>query len=82
MNTEIFGLHGETSDPMTAEQCHERASQCAANAGLALSEPVALEFLRMAAQWRAMAVRTIFLGSVEAGPEATVSGVSPSRLTK
>jgi hypothetical protein len=51
---------------MTAEQCHERASQCAANADLAASEPVALEFFRMAAQWRAMAGRPIFLGSIEA----------------
>ena len=51
---------------MTADECHARASECAANARLAASEPVALEFLKLAAQWRAMASRTIFLGSVEA----------------
>jgi hypothetical protein len=67
---------------MTAEECHERARRCAANAGLAVSEPVALEFLRMAAQWRAMAVRTILLGSVEAAPETTLASVVPSRLTE
>ena len=50
---------------MTAEECHQRAGACAANAELAASEAVAQEFMRMAAQWRAMAVRTIFLGSVE-----------------
>lgn len=60
---------------MTADECHQRAGQCAANAELAASEPLALEFLRMAAQWRAMAVRTIFLGSADAsGP---VLGAAP-----
>jgi hypothetical protein len=59
---------------MTAEECHERAGACAANAGLAVSEAVALEFLKMAAQWRAMAERSIFLGSVAAtdGPPAII----------
>lgn len=59
---------------LTAEECHARAGVCATNAGLAVSEAVALEFLRMAAQWRAMAERSIFLGSIETagrrGPEA------------
>ena len=50
---------------MTADECHQRAAACAANAKLAASEPLALEFLRMAAQWRAMASRTIFLGAAE-----------------
>ena len=54
---------------MTADECHERACRCAANAELAVSEPLQLEFMRLAAQWRAMAVRTIFLGSVEAGSD-------------
>ena len=49
---------------MTAEECHDRASICAANAALARSEPVASEFLRLAAQWRAMAGRVILLGSL------------------
>ena len=58
---------------MTAEECHERASACAANARLAASEPVALEFLKMAAQWRAMAERSIFLGPVAVGDSAAVA---------
>lgn len=48
-------------DAMTADECNDRAAMCAANAGLALSEPVSQEFLRLAAQWRAMAGRVIFL---------------------
>ncbi|MGZ6037957.1 MAG: hypothetical protein ACXWKR_04765 [Phenylobacterium sp.] len=60
---------------MTAEECNERASACAVNAKLAVSEPVALEFLRMAAQWRAMAERSIFLGSIEdLGEEPALAG--------
>ena len=59
---------------MTADECHRRAGACAANAELAASEAVALEFLRLAGQWRAMAVRTIFLGSVEAAPEIAAAG--------
>ena len=55
---------------MTAEECHERARHCAVNAGLAVSEPLALEFLRMAAQWRAVASRSIFLGSIGDAAEA------------
>jgi hypothetical protein len=47
---------------MNADECNARAVQCAANAALAADESVSLEFLRMAAQWRAMAVRDIFLG--------------------
>jgi hypothetical protein len=64
---------------MTAAECQVRASECAANAKLAVSEPVAMEFLRLAAQWRAMAVRTIFLGSVEtvSGPAALDSLAAP-----
>jgi len=50
---------------MTAEQCHERASECAANASLAVSETVAAEFMKLAAQWRAMAARAIFLGPID-----------------
>ncbi|HEX3367372.1 hypothetical protein [Phenylobacterium sp.] len=65
---------------MTADECHERASACAANARLAQSEPVALEFLKLAAQWRAMASRTIFLGSVEALDDALLLGAPSFRL--
>jgi len=49
---------------MDAEQCRERAAECAANALISTDEAVSIEFLRMAAQWRAMAVRDIFLGSM------------------
>ena len=58
---------------MTAEECHERASRCVAQAGLAVSEPVRLEFLKLAGQWRAIAVRSIFLvadGSFRCEPQA------------
>jgi hypothetical protein len=44
---------------MTAEECIERAAKCVANASLAADEPVSLEFLKLAAQWRAMASRCI-----------------------
>jgi len=50
---------------MNADECNQRASECAANAALAKSEPVAQEFLRLAAQWRAMAGRLIYLGPLE-----------------
>jgi hypothetical protein len=50
---------------MNADQCHTRAAECAANALIAVDEVVSLEFLRLAAQWRAMAVRNIFLGSAD-----------------
>ncbi len=64
---------------MTAEECHARANLCAANAAVAVNEPVALEFLRMAAQWRAMATRSIFLDSGNAadGPAAISEFVTP-----
>lgn len=50
---------------MTAEECNNRAAACAANASLAVSEPVRLEFLKLAAQWRAMAVRLVYLGPLD-----------------
>jgi len=56
---------------MDADQCQVRAAECAANALVAVDEQVSREFLKLAAQWRAMAVRTIVLGSAEdlsAGP--------------
>ncbi len=50
---------------MNAEECNARADECATNAAIAPSESIGLEFLKLAAQWRAMAVREIFLGHVE-----------------
>ncbi len=49
---------------MNAQECNQRASECAANAAVAADPSVSLEFIKMAAQWRAMAVRQIFLGHV------------------
>ena len=66
---------------MTSEECHERANQCAANADASVDEAVAMEFLKMAAQWRAIAVRTIFVGSMEAAVETPVLGGLKPRLS-
>lgn len=44
---------------MAVEECHIRAAACAA---FALGEAIAAEFLRHAAQWRAMARGQIVLG--------------------
>ena len=49
---------------MNAEECQQRARQCAANAAIAPVESVALEFLRLAAQWRSMALREHALGDI------------------
>jgi hypothetical protein len=61
---------------MTTDECHQKALTCAAQAALAQSEAVALEFMLLAAQWRAMAVRLIYLGPaqdfVDAFPASTV----------
>lgn len=51
---------------MNAAECNLRANQCAANAALALNELVSLEYLKLAAQWRAMATRVIFIDVVGA----------------
>jgi len=56
---------------MNREECDLRANECAANAALAVDEPLATEFLRLAAQWRAMAVRESFIGQLHA-PAAKV----------
>ncbi len=53
---------------MNSAECHQRAAACAANAALAGAESLSQEFLQLAAQWRAMAVREIFLGSIDAAP--------------
>jgi hypothetical protein len=55
---------------MTAEECNDRACECASNAALATNVSVSLEFLKTAAQWRAMAVRDIFLGHLGAPIDA------------
>jgi hypothetical protein len=50
---------------MDDNQCKVRAAACAANAMEAVDEAVSQEFLKLAAQWRAMAARTIMLGTAE-----------------
>jgi hypothetical protein len=64
---------------MTAEECHERAYVCAANASLAVSETVAIEFMRLAAKWRAMAARAIFLQPIDHALDA-VQMIDPEAL--
>jgi hypothetical protein len=49
---------------MTADECNARALKCAANAAEADNPALSMEFMTMAAQWRAMAVRDIFLGQI------------------
>ena len=51
-------------DLMNALECNRRASQCAANAASAPVEWMATEFLKLAAQWRAMGLRENFVGQV------------------
>jgi hypothetical protein len=54
----------DRQNSMTADQCSQRASECAANAALAVDQAISVEFLRLAAQWRAIAVRRIFIGDI------------------
>ena len=58
---------------MTSDECHQRAAECAANADMARDGSVASEFMKLAAHWRAMAVREIFLGHVADPVEAVRS---------
>jgi hypothetical protein len=53
---------------MNADECNKRAAECAASAAIAPVESVAAEFLRLAAQWRAMALRENFLGQLGSPP--------------
>ena len=49
---------------MNAAECNRRARACAAYAAIAPVESVAVEFLKLAAQWRAMGVSEAFLGEL------------------
>jgi hypothetical protein len=63
---------------MTSEDCHAHAFACAASAALATTEVLSVEFLLMAAQWRAMAERRIFLGRIDwpaEPPDAEIVGL-------
>ena len=66
---------------MTAEECNDRAAECATNASLAVSELVSQEFMKLAGQWRAMAGRMIFLGHVD-DPIASIMplAIAPTSL--
>ncbi len=57
---------------MNSAECNQRAAACAANAALATAEAVSQEFLRLAAQWRAMAVREIFLGHIDVAAKLAI----------
>ncbi len=61
---------------MNAIECNQRASDCAENAAASVDESVSLEFLRLAAHWRAMAVRQVFFGQV-ATPYAQPDRTNP-----
>ncbi len=55
---------------MNAQQCHQHAADCAANAEMSRDGALALEFLTLAGHWRAMAVRQIYFGQGEGPAEA------------
>jgi len=61
---------------MNAAECHKRAAECSANAALSGDERLSLEFLGLSAQWRALAVREIYLGLVDAA-----GSTSPAHTT-
>lgn len=50
---------------MTAAECNRRAVECSANAALSAEERVSFEFLGLSAQWKALAVREIYLGLID-----------------
>jgi hypothetical protein len=49
---------------MTSEECHLRARVCAANAEVSHDVAIASQFMKLAVQWRAMAVGERSLGEV------------------
>jgi hypothetical protein len=69
---------------MNASECNSRALECAANAAMAPGETLAREFLKLAAQWRAMAIRESYLGHVGEGapPDAALLRTSKIRDAK
>ena len=54
------------SPVINAKECNLRAAECAAKAASAPDESIGLEFLNLAARWRALAVRENFLGQLGA----------------
>jgi hypothetical protein len=54
---------------MNADECNRKASECAVAAAISPVDAVALEYLKLAAQWRAMAVRENFLGQLGRAPD-------------
>ena len=53
---------------MNAEECRTRAAECAANAAIATNQSDSRAFLKLAAQWRAMAVHEIFIAHADDRP--------------
>jgi hypothetical protein len=47
---------------MNVRQCNLRAAECAAKAAIAPADSISPEFLKLAARWRALALRENFLG--------------------
>jgi hypothetical protein len=53
---------------MTSEQCHLHAHVCAANAEASRDRTIAAQFVKLAVQWRAMALGDRCLGDVADAP--------------
>jgi hypothetical protein len=68
---------------MDARECQRRAEACARKAATAPLESLTMEFLRLAAQWRAMAIRETFVGQLEVPAAKTPFGAAlrPPRAT-
>jgi hypothetical protein len=68
IDVRVFALVSSLEGPaMNAWECNLRAAECAAKAAIAPAESISLEFLSLAARWRALAVRENFLGRLS-GP--------------
>lgn len=61
---------------MNAEECNKRAAHCAANADMSSNDSLCNEYLALAAQWRSLAVREIYLGMVAAAAEDAPSNTA------
>ncbi|MGZ3273010.1 MAG: hypothetical protein ACXWKY_10620 [Caulobacteraceae bacterium] len=70
------GFHMIGVRTMNAAECNRRAAECAANAALSANEHVSLEFLGLSSQWRALAVRELYLGLSDAEVAASAANTS------
>jgi len=62
---------------MDAIECNKKAYECAASAAIAVDESLTLQFLQLAAQWRAMAAQENFLGALGASAAPTAELAPP-----